>query len=89
MSSGHWSKRDLLAKRYVYFWVDLPSLNASVTDAGTNRWSPATPFKIFENKGCSRIIVANGALLCCEWSQWASHSESRRIAGPRPRRSGK
>jgi hypothetical protein len=31
--------------------MELPSLNASVTDAGTNRWSPATASTIFENIG--------------------------------------
>ena len=32
MSSGHWSKGDLSAKRYVYFWVDGIHVQARLED---------------------------------------------------------
>ena len=79
MSSSHWSKGDLLAKRYVYFWVDVPSLNASVTDAGTNRWSPATAFKIFENIG--------GRLRCCGMSTQPENAGAERTEQMKARKS--
>ena len=57
MSSGHWSKGDLSAKRYIYFWVDVTrASNGAVGEYGPTR---STHVRFQDRVTIARTTYAN------------------------------